>query len=273
MTQKSRPGRCFLLSVPCHSRSRKRFTLPSSFVAGFVFLQHIGWGLGGRYHGWDLDALAERMGCGWTILWLGPGCSGRTDGIWVDDIMVGPGCSVQNGCGLGGRYHGWDLDALAERMGSGWTISWLGPGCSGRTDGVWVDDIMVGTWMLWQNGWGLGGRYHGWDLDALAERMRSGWTISWLGPGCSGRTDGVWVDDIMVGTWMLWQNGWGPMGSGWTISWLGPGCSGRTDGVWVDDIMVGTWMLWQNGWGLGGRYHGWDLDALAERMGFGWTIS
>ena len=55
-------------------------------------------------------------------------------------------------------------------MGSGWTISWLGPGCSGRTDGVWVDDIVVGTWMLWQNTWDLGGRYHG-------------------------------------GTWMLWQNG------------------------------------------------------------------
>ena len=250
MTQKSRPGRCFLLSVPCHSRSRKRFTLPSSFVAGFVFLQHIGWGLGGRYHGWDLDALAERMGSGWTILWLGPGCSGRTDGIWVDDIMVGPGCSGrtdavwvddimvgtwmlwQNGWGLGGRYHGWDLDALAERMGVG-----------GRYHG--------GTWMLWQNGWGLGGRYHGWDLDALAERMGSGWTISW------------WDLDALAER----------MRSGWTISWLGPGCSGRTDGVWVDDIMVGTWMLWQKRMGVGGRYYGWDLDALAERMGFGWTIS
>ena len=154
----------------------------------------------------------------------------------------------------------WDMDALQERMGSGWTISWLGHGCSPRTDGV-------GTWILSKNGWGLGGRYHGWDMDALAERMGSGWTISWLGHGCSGRTDGVWVDDIMVGTWMLWQNGWG---SGWTISWLGHGCSGRTDGVWVDDIMVGTWMLWQNGWGLGGRYHGWDMDALlGEQRGRG----
>ena len=91
----------------------------------------------------------------------------------------------------------------AERMGSGWTLSWLGHGCSGRTirtDGVWVNVIMVGTWMLWQNGWGLGGRYHGWDMDALAERserMGSGWTLSWLGHGCSGRADGVWVDVIM----------------------------------------------------------------------------
>ena len=102
----------------------------------------------------------------------------------------------QNGWGLGGRYHGWDTDALAEPMGSGWT----------RTDGVWVDVIMVGTWMLWQNRWGLGGRYHSWDTDALAERMGSGWTLSWSGHGCSGRTDGVWavwVDVIMVGTWML----------------------------------------------------------------------
>ena len=239
MTQKSRPGRCFLLSVPCHSRSRKRFILPSSFVAGFVFLQHIGWGLGGRYHGWDLDALAERMGCGWTILWLGPGCSGRTDGIWVDDIMVGPGCSGrtdavwvddimvgtwmlwQNGWGLGGRYHGWDLDALAERMGSGWTISWLGPGCSGR------------------NGWGLGGRYHDWDLDALAERMRSGW------------------DDIMVGTWMLWPNGWGLGGRyhDWEL-----GCSGSSDGVWCPKLRGSR--TWAGGRDRGGK-KGWANDQVA----------
>ena len=33
--------------------------------------------------------------------------------------------------------------------------------------------------MLWQNGWGLRGRYHGWDMDAPEE------------------TDGVWVDVIM----------------------------------------------------------------------------
>eukprot|EP00439_Symbiodinium_sp_Y106_P075109 s1559_g14.t2 len=151
-------------------------------MVGTWMLWQNGWDLGGRYHG---------------------------GAVWVDDIMVGTWMLWQDGWGLGGRYHGWDLDALAERMGSGWTISWLGPGCSGRSDGVWVDDIMVGTWMLWQNGCGLGGRYHGWDLDALAERMRSGWTISWLGPGCSGRTDGVWVDDIMIGTWMLWQFGWG----------------------------------------------------------------
>ena len=27
-------------------------------------------------------------------------------------------------------------------------------------------------------------------------------------------------------------------------------------------IMVGTWMLCENGWGLGGRYHGWGVDTL-----------
>ena len=37
VTQKSRPAQRFLLSAPSHSRSRKRFALPSSFVAGFVF--------------------------------------------------------------------------------------------------------------------------------------------------------------------------------------------------------------------------------------------
>ena len=36
---------------------------------------------------------------------------------------------------------------------------------------------MVRTWMLWQNGRCLGGRYQ----------------ISWLGHGCSGKTDGVWA--------------------------------------------------------------------------------
>ena len=49
----------------------------------------------------------------------------------------------------------------------------------------------------------------------------------------------------------------------------GRGLGGCSDGVWVDVIMGGTWMLWQNGWGLGGRYHGWDMDALAERIGSG----
>ena len=44
----------------------------------------------------------------------------------------------RNGWGLGARYPGWDMDALVERMGSGWTLSCLGPG-------------------IWQNGWGLGG--------------------------------------------------------------------------------------------------------------------
>ena len=101
-----------------------------------------GWGLDGRYHGWDME--------GW---------------------------------GLGGRYHGWDMDALTERMGSGWTLSWLGHGCFDRTDGTWA----------------LGGRCHGWDMDAPAERMGSGWPLSCLGHGCSGRTDGVWVDVIKHG--------------------------------------------------------------------------
>ena len=173
MTQRRRPGHCFLLSVCCHSRSRKRLALACSFRtvgSGWTLswlghgLWQNGWGLGGHCHGWDMDALAERMGSGRALSWLGNGCFGRTDGVWANVVMVGTWMLWQNGRCLGGRYQ----------------ISWLGHGCSGRTNGVWVDVVMVGTWMLWQNGWGLGGRYHGWDcyhgwdMDALAKRMGSG---------------------------------------------------------------------------------------------------
>ena len=150
-----------------------------------------GWGPGGRHHGWDMDALAERKGSGWTLSWLGLDCSGRTDGVWVDVIMVGTGSSGRTDGVWGGRYHGLDMDALAERMGSGWS-------------------------------------YHGWDMDARAERMGSGWTLI-----------------IMVGTWMLWQ----------------------TDGVWVDVIMFGTRMLWQKDAVWVDVI--WDMDALQNGRGLG----
>ena len=52
------------------------------------------------------------------------------------------------------------MDALRKQMGTEWTLSWLGHGCSAKTDEVWVDVIMVGTWMLCETAWGLGGRYH-----------------------------------------------------------------------------------------------------------------
>ena len=113
----------------------------------------------------------------------------ETDGVWVDVMTVGT----------------WML--CAKRMGSAWTLSWLGHGCSAR------------------NGWGLRGRCHGWDMDALWERM----------------------------------------GSGWTLSWLGHGCSVGTDGVCVDVIRVGKRMLCGNGRGLRGHYHGWDMDVDAPR--------
>ena len=57
-------------------------------------------------------------------------------------------------------------------------------------------------------------------------------------------------DVIMVGTRMLWENGWSLRGR----------------------IMVGTWMLCQSRWGLRGRYHGWDIYAPPKRMGCGWTL-
>ena len=88
-----------------------------------------------------------------------------------------------------------------------------------------LDVIMVGTWMLCGNGWSLI------------------WTLSWLAHGCSAGMDGVrsaryhgwhmdalreWMesdlDVIMVGTWMLYGNGWSLI---WTLSWLAHGRSVR----------------------------------------------
>ena len=44
------------------------------------------------------------------------------------------------------------VDALRDRMGSEWTLSWLA------------------HWMLYVVGWGLSGR---WSMDALHDRMGS----------------------------------------------------------------------------------------------------
>ena len=177
--------------------------------------------LSGRYHGWHMDALWERTVFVWTLSWLAHGCSVGTDGVCLDIIMVGTWMLCGSAASLSGRYHGWDMDALWERSEFVWTLSWLGHGCSVGTDGVCLDVIMVGTWMLCGNGWSLSGRYHGWHMDALWKRLEFVWTLSWLAHGCS------------VGT----------------------------DGVCLDVIMVGTWMLCGNGRSLSGRYHGWDMDA------------
>ena len=103
--------------------------------------------------------------------------------------------------------------------------------------------IMVETWMLCGNGWGLCGRCHGGNMDAQWEGMESLWALSWLGYGCF-----VWVDDIMVGTWMLSGKGWSlgeryhgwdidalrkRMGSARTLSWLGHGCSVIVESGWM----------------------------------------
>ena len=58
---------------------------------------------------------------------------------------------------------------------------------------------MVGPWMLCVNAESFSGRYHGWHMDALWERMEFVWTLSWLAHGCSVGTDGVCLDVIMVG--------------------------------------------------------------------------
>ena len=99
------------------------------------------------------------------------------------------------------------MDALLERTEFVWTLSWLAHGCSVGTDGVRLDVIMVGTWVLCGNGRNLSGRYHGWHMGALWERTEFVWTLSWLAHGCSVGTDGICLDVIMVGTWVLCGNG------------------------------------------------------------------
>ena len=130
-----------------------------------------------------------------------------TDGVRLDVIMVGTWMLCWNGRNLSGRYHGWHMGALWERTEFVWTLSWLAHGCSVGTDGVRLDVIMVGTWMLCWNGRNLSGRYHGWHMGALWERTAFVWTLSWLAHGCSVGTDGICLDVIMVGTWMLCGNG------------------------------------------------------------------
>ena len=78
-------------------------------------------------------------------------------------------------------------------------------------------------------------------MDAMWERMESVWTLH---------------DLFMVETWMPCGNGCSLCGHYMTLSWLGQGCSVRTNGVCVDVSMVETWMLCGNGWSLCGCRHG-----------------
>ena len=66
-----------------------------------------------------------------------------------------------------------------------------------------MDVITVPAWMLCVNGWGRGGRYYGSGMDALRERMRSGWTL------------------LRSGMDALRER----MRSGWTLSRFRHGCS------------------------------------------------
>ena len=108
---------------------------------------------------------------------LAHGCSVATDGVCLDVIMVGTWMLCGNGRNLSGRYHGWHMGALWERTEFVWTLSWLAHGCSVGTDGICLDVIMVGTWMLCGNGWSLSGRYHGWHMGTLWERTEFVWTL------------------------------------------------------------------------------------------------
>ena len=97
--------------------------------------------------------------------------NGRSlSGVCLDVIMVGTWMLCLNGRSLSGRYHGWHMDALFERTEFVWTLSWFAHGCFVGTDGVWLDVIMVGTWMLCGNGRSLSGRYHVCHMGALRER-------------------------------------------------------------------------------------------------------
>ena len=62
---------------------------------------------------------------------------------------------------------------------------------------------MVGTWMLCSNGWGLAGRYHGWDMGALREPAGSGWSR-----GGRGRRHGWDMDALGLNGSVLRRNGW-----------------------------------------------------------------
>ena len=167
------------------------------------------------------------------------GCSAGTEGVTLDAIMVGTWMLCGNGQTLSGRYHGWHMDASWERTESVGTLSWLAHGCFVGKDGVCLDAIMVGTWMLRGNGRTLSGRYH----------------------GCHGvvGTAGVCLDVIMVTTWMLCGNGRSLCGR---CPWLEHGCSAGRDGVSLGITMVGTWMLCGNGRSWSGRYHGWHMDGV-----------
>ena len=61
------------------------------------------------------------------------------------------------------------------------------------TDGVCGDVIMLGIWMLCENGRSLSGPYdHGRRMDALWERTEFVWTSSWLTHGCSAVAEGAY---------------------------------------------------------------------------------
>ena len=143
------------------------------------------------------------------------------------------------------------MDVMWQRMEFVWTLSWLAHGCSVGTDGICLDVIMTGTWVLCGNGRSSSGCYHGWHMGALWERMEFVWTLSWLAYGCSVGTDGICLDVIMVGTWVLYGNG-------------------RSSSAHYHDWYM--WVLCGNGRNLSGRYHGWHMDALWERTEFVWTL-
>ena len=138
-----------------------------------------------------MDALQKRTNSFWTLSWLPHGCSAKTDGIFLDVNMAATWMLCKNGRTLSGRYHGCHMDALQKRTDSLWTFTWLPHGCSAKTDELFLDVIMVVTWMLCKNGRSLSGRYHGCHMDALQNWTESLWTLTWLPHGCFLAKNGV----------------------------------------------------------------------------------
>ena len=124
------------------------------------------------------------------------------------------------------------MDALQKRTDSLWTLSWLPHGCSAKTDGVFVDVVMVATWMLCKNG----------REDALQKRKESFWTLSWLPHGCFAKNGRslfwmlTWMDALQKRTESLW-----------TLTWLPHGCFLAKNGVIKTRVCESIETLRKNG--------------------------
>ena len=176
--------------------------------------------------------------------------------LWIYACNHGFGAiEAALGCEVSGRDHDWHMDALLERTEFVGTLSWLPHGCSLGPDGICLDVIMSGTWMLCGTRRSLREHCHGWHTDALREPTEFVGTSSCLAHGCCAKTDGLFVGRYH-GCHMDALPKWTE--SFCTLSRLPHRCSVGPDGVCLDVIMVGTWMLCGTRRSLRERYALWD---------------